>query len=189
MSAPQPLETGLRGRTRNAILDAAVTVFATQPSASLAEVAAVADVGRSTLHRYFSERTDLIRALALHVHALSNAAIERAEVDCGPPVDALRRVVECQLDLGPIINYVYTDPTIAADPELRTALDGGDEAIVEILDRLSVAGPAGPPNWPRRVFWALLQAGFEALRDGVPRVQVVDAIMASLTGATINPSH
>lgn len=182
-------DTGLRGRTRTAILDAAMAVFATQPTASLSEVAAAADVGRSTLHRYFPERTDLVRGLAMHVHALSNASIERAEVDCGPPIDALRRVVECQLDLGPIINYVYTDPTIGADPELRRHLDGGDEAIVEILDRLSVAGPTGPPNWPRRVFWALLQAGFEAQRDGVPRVEVVDAIMASLTGATIKPSH
>ncbi|MGK2880302.1 MAG: TetR/AcrR family transcriptional regulator [Mycobacterium sp.] len=189
MSASHPSDSGPRGRTRTAILDAAMTVLATEPTASLAEVAAAADVGRSTLHRYFPERSDLVRALAMHVHALSNAAIERAELDCGLPVDALRRVIEGQLDLGRIVNYVYSDPTIAADPELRVHLDGGDEAIVEMLDRLSVAGPDGPKSWPRRVFWALLQAGFEAIRDGVPRVQVVDAIMASLTHGTIDANQ
>lgn len=181
-------DSGSRARTRTAILAAAMTVLATDPSASLADVAAAAEVGRSTLHRYFPERTDLLRAVALHVHALSNAAIEHAEVDCGPPIDALRRVVEGQLQLGPIVNYVYTEPNIAADPEMRIHLDGGDEAIVEVLDQLSAAGAAGPLNWPRRVFWALLQAGFEAMRDGTPRVEVVNAIMASLTGGTINPN-
>lgn len=173
-------------RTRKAILDAAMTVVAANPGASLGDIATAAEVGRSTLHRYFSERSDLMHALAMHVHALSNAAIERAEVDCGPPVAALRRVVEAQLDLGPIVNVIYSNPELAADPELRVHLDGGDEAIVEVLDRLSSAAPTAPTKWPRRVFWALIQAGFEALHDGNPRVQVVDAIMASLTGGTIN---
>ena len=38
------------------------------------------------------------------------------------------------------------------------------------------------------MFWALLQAGYEAAKqDGTPRHQIVDAIMASLTAGTINP--
>lgn len=179
-------DTGARGRTRAAILGAAVDVLSDDPAASLADIASAADVGRSTLHRYFPERMDLIKAVARHVHALSNASMEHAEPDCGPPVEALRRVVEGQLDLGPIVNFVYSDPTIAADPEMRAHLDGGDEKIVEILDRLADVGPTSPTQWPRRVFWALLQAGYEAMRDGNPRVQVVDAIMASLTRGTIN---
>src|SRR4051812_47182057 len=109
---------GARSRTRKAILDAAMSVLATNPVASLADIATAADVGRSTLHRYFAERSDLLRALALHVHELSNAAIAHAEPDCGPPVEALRRVVECQLDLGPIAAFVYNDSSILADTEL-----------------------------------------------------------------------
>lgn len=189
MSVVQSFEGGPRSRTRKAILDAAMTVLAANPSAALGDVAAAAEVGRSTLHRYFAERTDLIHALALHVHALSNAAIERAEPDCGPAVDALRRVVESQLDIGAIVPFVYCNPTIAADPELAAELDTGDEAIVEVLNRVSTQGAAGPPGWPRLVFWALLTAGYEAAAKGTPRVQVVDAIMASLVHGTINPNH
>jgi TetR/AcrR family transcriptional regulator, repressor for lfrA len=187
MAAPLSNEGGPRSRTRRAILDAAMTVLADDPHAALAEVAAAAEVGRSTLHRYFPERSDLLRALTLHVHDLSNAAIARAEPDCGPAVEALRRVVECQLDLGPIVPLVYNDWTITSDKEMAAILDTGDEAIVEVLDRVATEGAAGPPCWPRLVFWALLNAGFQAAKDGTPRVQIVDAIMASLTQGTIKP--
>ena len=60
-------ESATRTRTRQAILAAAVTVFARDPSAALGEVAAAAGVGRTTLHRYFPERSDLLSALVVHV--------------------------------------------------------------------------------------------------------------------------
>ena len=129
-------------------------------------------------------------ALAVHVHALSSAAIEQADPMCGPPVEALRRVVECQLDLGPIVLFAYNEPTIALDSELMAHLDTGDEAIIEVLARVSTQSATAPPGWARRVFWALLQAGYEAAREGgTPRHQIVDAIMASLTQGTINPGN
>ena len=167
-----------------------MSLLADDPAASLGDIAAAAEVGRSTLHRYFPERSDLMRALALHVHALSNAAIAHAEPDCGPPVEALRRVVECQLDLGPIVRFVYAgEPSVMADPELAAELDTGDELIVEVLNRASCQGSAGPPGWPRLVFWALLHAGYEAVKlNSAPRVQIVDAIMSSLIDGTINPN-
>lgn len=190
MAAPLSHEGGARSRTRRAILDAAMSLLADDPAASLGDIAAAAEVGRSTLHRYFPERSDLMRALALHVHALSNAAIAHAEPDCGPPVEALRRVVECQLDLGPIVRFVYAgEPSVMADPELAAELDTGDELIVEVLNRASCQGSAGPPGWPRLVFWALLHAGYEAVKlNSAPRVQIVDAIMSSLVDGTINPN-
>ncbi|MCP9275694.1 TetR/AcrR family transcriptional regulator [Mycolicibacterium arenosum] len=187
MSAPQSSDGGARSRTRKAILDAAMSVLADNPTASLADIAAAAEVGRSTLHRYFAERTELLRALALHVHELSNAAIERAEPDCGPPIEALRRVVDSQLDLGPIVPFVYADPSNYADKELAAILDSGDEVIVDVLNRVAIEGSAGPPGWPRTVFWALLNAGAGTVKQGTPRVQVVDAIMVSLTKGTIKP--
>jgi TetR/AcrR family transcriptional repressor of lfrA len=189
MSVSKSNDGGARSRTRRAILDAAMSVLAEQPTASLGDIATAAEVGRSTLHRYFAERSDLLRELALHVHELSNAAIAHAEPDCGPPVEALRRVVECQLDLGPIVPFVYNDPTLMADKDLAAVLDTGDEVIVEVLNRASCQGSAGPPGWPRLVFWALLHAGYEAMRlNSTPRTQIVDAIMASLVDGTINPN-
>lgn len=175
-------EGGARGRTRRAILDAAMAVISENPAAPISDIAVAADVGRSTVHRYFPDRADLIHALARHVHALSSAAIAAAEPASGAPVEALRRVVEGQLDLGSIAYYIYVDPLVLSDSDLMAHLDTGDEAIVEVLERASAGAPRTPPGWNRRAFWALLQAGFESAKyDGTPRHQVVDAIMTSLT--------
>jgi TetR/AcrR family transcriptional repressor of lfrA len=185
-----PIDSGVRSRTRTAILDAASTVLATNPAASLGDIATAAGVGRSTLHRYFAERSQLLRALAIHVHALCNAAIERAEPTCGPPLVALRRVVETQLDLGPIVPFIYNEPTIMADPEMAAHLDTGDEVIVELLNRASARPPSGPADWPRLAFWALLDAGYTAVRNNTaPRVEIVDAIMTALTSGIISPDQ
>lgn len=187
MTSQVSTESGPRERTRRAILDAAMAVLADQPTAALSDIAAAAGVGRSTVHRYYPERSDLLRALALHVHALSNDAIELADPADGPADAALRRVVESQLDLGPIVLFIYSEPTILADAELAAYLDTGDEAIVEVLNRASIERPEYPPGWARRVFWALLLAGYEAAKqDGTPRHQIVDAIMTSLTAGTIH---
>lgn len=187
MSVHDIAESGARHRTRRAIVEAAITVMSDNPTAPLSDIAEAAGVGRSTLHRYFPERTDLLRAVALEVHAASNAAIEAADPTCGPTITALRRVVESQLDLGPIMQYVYTEPLIQSDRELAAFLDTGDEVIAEILARATADRPAYPPGWSRRVFWALLLAGYSAVRDdGTPRQQVVDAIMNSLTEGTIS---
>lgn len=179
-------ETGARGRTRRAIIEAAISVITDNPAATLSDIAEVAGVGRSTLHRHFPERSDLLRAVALTVHAASNAAIEAAEPHCGPVLPALRRVVESQLDLGPIFVFIYTEPTIQADPELAAHLDTGDEAIAEILARATADKPEYPPGWARRVFWSLLLTGYDAIKqDRTPRHQIVDAIMSTLTEGTI----
>ena len=59
-----------------------------------------------------------------------------------------------------------------------------------MLDRVATQGTAGPPGWPRLVFWALLTRRLRRrAASGTPRVQVVDAIMASLTQGTINPNQ
>jgi TetR/AcrR family transcriptional repressor of lfrA len=181
-------ESGVRGRTRKAILDAAMSVLSENPAAPLTDIADAAEVGRSTVHRYFPERADLIRALALHVHAISNAAIAAADPASGPPGAALRRVVESQLDLGPIGAYIFVDATVVGDPDLLAHLETGDEAVIEVLERAGADRANTPPGWVRRAFWALLQAGFEsAQQDGTPRHQIVDAIMATLTEGAINP--
>ena len=65
--------------------------FARDPSAALGEVAAAAGVGRTTLHRYFPERSDLLSALVVHVLEQVAAAMERAAPTHGPAPAALGR--------------------------------------------------------------------------------------------------
>lgn len=181
-------ESATRARTRQAILDTAMECLSEDPAAPLATIAQVAGIGRSTLHRYFPERDDLMRALVRHVHALSNDAITRAEPESGPAVAALRRVVERQFDLGPILQVIYSSPLIMTDAELRAEIDLGDEPVVAVLRRATAHRAPSPRGWERRAFWALLSAGWESVAfDEQLRHEVIDAIMATLVGGLIAP--
>ncbi len=52
------------GRSRRALLDAAIELFLVNPVASMSDLAAHAGVGRATLYRHFETREQLVRALA-----------------------------------------------------------------------------------------------------------------------------
>ncbi|MGI9504413.1 MAG: TetR/AcrR family transcriptional regulator [Geminicoccaceae bacterium] len=54
----------IRPQARDAIIEAAFQLFGRDPSASLADIAERAGVGRATLHRHFKGRDDLMVVLA-----------------------------------------------------------------------------------------------------------------------------
>jgi AcrR family transcriptional regulator len=78
-------ESGTRARTRRAILDAAVVLLAGDPTASLGDVAAAAGVGRTTVHRYFPERSDLLAAISTDVLDKVEAAAGPGSTTARPP--------------------------------------------------------------------------------------------------------
>jgi AcrR family transcriptional regulator len=84
-------ESGTRYRTRRAILNAAASVFARNRSATLADVAEAAEVGRSTLHRYFADRDDLINSVVADSYQAIKQSVVYADVERGEPIEAMRR--------------------------------------------------------------------------------------------------
>jgi TetR/AcrR family transcriptional repressor of lfrA len=190
MTSPHPPETGARARTRQAILDAAVEVLASDSQASLADVASAAQVGRTTVHRYFPERADLINAVVHHVVERSRQAIQRAEPHSGPLHDALRRVVEEHVDMGSILMYLFHEPLIATDSSLVDALHSMEKEIEQVLARPDAGlNPDFSHVWVRRTFWGLLYAGWETAQAGdMPRHQIVDAIITTLRFGVYDPA-
>jgi AcrR family transcriptional regulator len=76
-----------------AILDAAVALLADRPDASMAEVAAGAGVARQTVYAHYRSREALLMAVAQRARAEAVAAIDAADPERGPPVEALSRLV------------------------------------------------------------------------------------------------
>ena len=50
-------------RAARPLLDVAAAVLVADPAASLAEVAEAAGIGRTTLHKHYATRDDLVRAV------------------------------------------------------------------------------------------------------------------------------
>ena len=75
------------------ILDAAVDALASDPEASMAEIARRAGVVRATIYVHFTTREALIEAVTHTAIAEIAKVIQAAEPDRGEPGDALARVV------------------------------------------------------------------------------------------------
>ena len=75
------------------ILDAAVDALASDPEASMAEVARRAGVVRATVYVHFPTRESLLRAVTEHAVSEVARVIEAAEPHRDDPADALARVV------------------------------------------------------------------------------------------------
>lgn len=75
------------------MLDAALDLFRTDPSATLAEIAAAAGIGRVTLHGHFPTRVDLVLAVVDRTLTHADQVLAELELDVGTPADALDRLV------------------------------------------------------------------------------------------------
>ena len=70
------------GRSRRAILDAAIELLLVQPSASLSDIAQKAGVGRATLYRHFDTREQLVLELVTESLAITEQVL-RPILDAG----------------------------------------------------------------------------------------------------------
>lgn len=122
-------------RTRRALLDAAARLLGKDATTSLSEVAAAAGVGRTTLHRYFATRDDLVRALVEDALDQVNEAVSGAHPERGPADDALRRVVDAVVPIGVEVRFLTAEPAVYDDPQLMARWYATLEPVAEAVRR------------------------------------------------------
>jgi AcrR family transcriptional regulator len=81
-------------RSVASILDAALETLASDPDASMAEIARRAGVVRATIYVHFPTRDALLDAVMEHAIAGVAAAMSAAEPERGEPAEALERLVQ-----------------------------------------------------------------------------------------------
>jgi AcrR family transcriptional regulator len=170
MSNPAGTRPGVRGRTRRAILGAAASLLARDRSATLADIAAAAEVGRSTLHRYFPDREGLLEAVIEDSLEALDQAVAEAALDQGPPLEAMRRLVTAMVAVGDRILFLFGDPRVL---EGRRDPDPSARPVTGLIERGQAEGVFDPqvsPSWIEHVLWALVYTAAEAAANGtLPR--------------------
>jgi AcrR family transcriptional regulator len=178
-------ESGTRYRTRRAILNAAASVFARNRSATLADVAEAAEVGRSTLHRYFADRDDLINSVVADSYQAIKQSVVYADVERGEPIEAIRRLVVGMVELGDRLLFLFGDPRMAED----YAASEPDEppmatSVIELIKRGQGEGVFTSdvsPEWIQHVLWSLVYTGCEMSGRGMmSRHEIASTVIHTL---------
>jgi TetR/AcrR family transcriptional repressor of lfrA len=174
--------TGSRARTRQAILDAAIEVLARNPAAALGDVAVAADVGRTTLHRYFPERVDLLNALRAEVDARLDAARVRARIADGTGAAAVCRLCQEFFDLGDLLSLLFHEQV--GDEGGSEGCDAEFEAMIRRGHADGSIDPELPASWVQSLMWSQLYAGWSYLAEyGASRHDTLRLVLRCVSGA------
>lgn len=160
--------TALAVRRQHAdLLDAAVAYLMHHPRASLAEIAAAAGIGRTTLFKRYATRDELVHAVAMRAVDVCLDAVDSA--DAAAEDGGLRSLVTALVPVGPQLDFLWRTPTLQVDSELCAAYQRVDAAIVEVLSRARRVGTlaAGQPDWwLRQTLVALVYVAWECVELG-----------------------
>lgn len=179
--------TGVRQRTRRAILDAAMSAWATDFTMSLGDIADRAEVSRSTLHRYFPDRQTLVDAV--HADAVSQltALGERAMAGCDHSGAAIEALIRVGVELGDAVLFLFSDPSRFADSSHWE--DDDEQELPRLMAEAQSEGVLAPDMdaaWLIDVFYSLIFVAAEAVGRGrMPRHRAAEiAIRTFLHGAS-----
>jgi AcrR family transcriptional regulator len=192
---PETPGTRTRSRTRRAILSAAASVLGRDYHATLAEIADAAGVGRTTLHRYFSDRTGLISAAIDDSIVAIQQSVTDAAIDQGCPLEAMRRLVTAMAAVGDRLVFLFGDPRVLEGRSTAGTAPPPYDPVIALIKRGQAEGAFDPgvsPEWIQRVLWSLVYTGYkDADACGLPRHGIVSTVIRTLENGihTPNPKH
>jgi AcrR family transcriptional regulator len=166
---PLSATAGRRGSraAKRSLLDAAAEVLVADPSASLTQVAEAAGIGRTTLHKQYATREDLLRAVGNRVIDLWEQVTEVASVDDAD--GGLRAAIEAMIPIGPQLAFLWRTPSFDHDQDLETRWNAFTQQTLAILKRAQdrgVISAAVPDWWLLSTFHAVIYIASERVQLG-----------------------
>lgn len=170
---------GLRRRPetggRPTLLDVAAEVLVSNPAASLAAVASAAGIGRTTLHKQYPTRQELLVAVA---HRALDRCIEAATTAianaAGP--DVMRELVAGLIPVGAQLAFLFREPSLDDEPAIDKRLcdlDKPIETAIQAAQRAGVLRSDRPQWWFVSSLYALVYVAWEGIKVG--RLAPLDA--------------
>lgn len=164
---------GVRAR-RGDVLEIAAEVLVARPTASLAEIARAAGIGRTTLHKQYATRDDLLvavahRSLDLLHEAVAAAALPPDASDPDAVAETLRQLVASFVPLGPELVFLLRQPTLDDDAEVKAryhALDGPMVELVRHGQRAGLLRTDMPEGWFVATLYAQAYVAWEGVATG-----------------------
>lgn len=165
---PETPDTAARQRTRRAVLEAAVSVWAKDFAAPLGTIADAAGVSRSTLHRYFPDRQSLLSASVTDAVARLERSYVEATAHVTTAMEELEASMRASVRLGDAVIFLYSDPTRFGDhPWSEHAQE--DPESVELIERAQAEGGLAADmeaHWILGAYYSLVYVAAESISSG-----------------------
>jgi len=166
--AVHPIGTTLHRTVRPSLLDVAAEVLVADPAASLAEVAAAAGIGRTTLHKHYATRDDLLCAVGHRAIDLWEQAISQVtgtdDADGG-----LRATVAAMIPIGPQLAFLWRTPAFDHITELDQRWKAAEARSLAVLKRAQDRGfltASVPDWWLLQTFYSIIYVAAESVGAG-----------------------
>jgi AcrR family transcriptional regulator len=173
------------------ILDAAVDALASDPEASMAEIARQAGVVRATIYVHFPTRESLIDAVTERAISEVTRVVAEAEPERGEAADALGRVVATTWRALGRFHGLVAINTRLPPHELHRRHQPLLAMLAPLIERGQRDGsfrPDVPAPWHLSMMLALVHAASAELRAGrLPADEIEAAIVATVLGALSRP--
>ncbi|NUP47872.1 MAG: TetR/AcrR family transcriptional regulator [Catenulispora sp.] len=179
--------SGALGRSRRPmkrpLLDVVAEVLVAQPGASLAEVAEAAGISRTTLHKHYATREELVRAVGVRVTDIWEQAVERVAKEPGTEA-GLRQLLAAMIESGPQLTFLWRNPALDADEELTRRYIDVERRCLAVLDRARSRGllAASATNWwLLQTMYSLVYTAAEAIEAGkLAPLDAPDLVLSTL---------
>ncbi|GER90345.1 hypothetical protein KDW_45070 [Dictyobacter vulcani] len=155
---------------RDAIQDIAIKTLITNNGASMHDIAVAAGIGRTTLHRYFASRDDMLRALLLSAFQDIEQAMTECQIETGTALEALERIITVLMPIGHRFTFLLGAWPFAED---NKELKSRELRLLYQLEGLVQRGQKEkslrtdlPVRWIIDTMTALLFMAWQRISDG-----------------------
>lgn len=171
-------------RTITAILDAALTSFASSPDATVTEIAKTAGVGRVTVYGHFDSLPAIADALLVRSLAEADAAFEELDLESGTAPEAVDRLLHAPWLLGRYQGLLAAATRHLGPEKVRRLHDQVFARIEAVIVRGRKSGEFRndlPLPWMMASVYALAHAAVgEADAGRVERAEAADLLSRTL---------
>lgn len=171
------------------LLDVAVAVLVADPGASLGEVAEAAAIGRTTLHKHYPTREELLRAVGHRALERWEQVVDAAERSVAGD-GGLRALAEAMVPIGPYMAFLWRTPAFDHADDITGRWRGIEQRVLAVLrcgQRRGVLRADVADFWLLQTFYSLVYVAAESVHSGhlAPRdapALAVDTLVRGLGG-------
>ena len=155
-------------QSENAIIEAGIKTFLTNPTAGMSDIATASGVGRTTLYRHFESKESLLLAIALHCFEEIDEALKPLfDMSGREAIEATFALLIPIADRYRFLNSMW--PEASDDPRVTKKLKQSFSDMEWLMDQAKKAGEidkALPSVWLTTFFEMTLYAAWSLLESG-----------------------